>query len=138
MTLYSALEDLRKTTLDAVSGSLRKLQYLAGLRSGCGTYDHWGLARVHGELAAKRALEEEHHLLVSIVLSTPIQMLLIDVEKSSQLEQITPAQYVERLREDPQLLPPNPGAGSREHLNSVLDALSGLVRNRPGANHLIS
>ena len=138
MTFHSALEDLRATTLDAISGSLRKLEYLAGLRGVRGTYDHWGLARVHGELAAKKAIEQEHHLLVSTVLATPIQLLLEDVEQSSRLERITPAQYLARLKRDPRLLPPNPGAGSEEHLSSVLDALSSLVRNRLGATHLVS
>jgi hypothetical protein len=138
MTLHSALEDLRTTTLDAISGSLRKLEYLAGLRSARGTYDHWGLARVHGNQAAKKALEEAHHSLVSTVLATPIPLLLEDVEQSSQLERITPAQYVARLKQEPGLLPPNPGAGSREHLSSVLDALSSLIRNRRRANRPVS
>jgi hypothetical protein len=138
MTLHSALEDLRQTTLDAIAGSLRKLEYLAGLRSSRGTYDHWGLARVHGELAAKKALEQEHRLLVSTVLTTPIQVLLEDVKQSSQLEQMTPTQYLARLQRKPGLLPPNPGAGSEQHLSSVLHALSSLVRNRAGANRLIS
>src|ERR1700690_3234141 len=65
MTLNSALADLRATTLKAISGTLRKLQYLAGLRDAAGTYTHWGLARVHGELAATKALAEEHRSLVS-------------------------------------------------------------------------
>jgi hypothetical protein len=134
MTFHSALEDLRTTTLDAISGTLRKLEYLAGLRSSRGTYDHWGLARVHGESAAKKALEQEHRLLVSTVLATPIQLLLEDVDQSSHTEQITPTQYLARLQRDPRLLPPNPGAGSAQHFSSVLHALSSLVRNRRGAN----
>jgi hypothetical protein len=138
MSLHSALEDLRSTTLDSMSGSLRKLEYLAGLRSARGTYDHWGLARVHGELAAKKAIEEEHHLLVSTVLATPLQLLLEEVERSSQLEQLTPTQYLARLKGEPGLLPANPGAGSEEHLSSVLDALSGLLRNRLAATHRVS
>ncbi len=138
MTLHSALEDLRCTTLDAISGSLRKLEYLAGLRGARGTYDHWGLARVHGQLAAAKAIEQEHRSLISSVLATPIQLLLEDVEQSSQLEQITPAQYVARLKRETWLLPSNPGPGSKEHFNSVLDALSSLTRNRLGANHLVS
>jgi hypothetical protein len=138
MTLHSALEDLRLTTLNAISGSLRKLEYLAGLRSTRGTYDHWGLARVYGELAAKKAIEQEHRALISTVLATSIQLLLEDVEQSSQLEQVTPTQYLARLKREPRLLPPNPGAGSEEHLSSVLDALSSLLRNRLGANHRVS
>jgi hypothetical protein len=138
MTFHSPLEDLRTTTLDAISGSLRKLEYLAGLRTKRGTYNHWGLARLHGEQAAKKAIEEEHHLLVSAVLATPIELLLEDVDQSSQVEHITPTQYLARLKREPGLLPPNPGAGSKEHLSSVLDALLSLIRNRLGATHRVS
>jgi hypothetical protein len=138
MTLHSALEDLRATTLGAISGTLRKLEYLAGLRGPRGTYSHWGLARIHGELAASKALEEEHHSLISTVLGTPIQSLLQDVEAASQIEQISPVQYVAKLKEEPGLLPPNPGAGSAQHLSSVLDALLSLLRHRRGANRPVS
>jgi hypothetical protein len=138
MPSHSALEDLRATTLDAISGRLRKLEYLAGLRTAKGNYDHWGLARVHGQLAAKKALEQEHKMLVSTVLATPIRVLLEDLRQASQLERVTPAQYLARLKRDPGLLPPNPGAGSEEHLSSVLDALLSLLRHQPDATHLIS
>jgi hypothetical protein len=138
MTFHSAREDLRAITLDAISGSLRKLEYLAGLRGTQGTYDHWGLARVHGELAAKKALEQEHRSVISTVLATPIQLLLEDVEQSSREEQISPSQYLARLKGGHGLLPPDAGAGSEEHLSSVLDALSSLVRNQVGATRPIS
>ena len=36
MTLISALEDLQETTLRAITGCLRKLEYVAGLRSSAG------------------------------------------------------------------------------------------------------
>ncbi len=132
------MEDLRTTTLDAISGSLRKLEYLAALRTLEGNYYHWGLARVHGELAAGKALEQEHRLVVSLVLATPIQLLLEDIEKSCRIDQMTPMQYLAKLKSEPGLLPPNPGAGSEEHLSSVLDALSSLVRDQQGATHLVS
>ena len=109
MTLHSALEDLRSTTLSAISGSLRKLEYLARLRDRRGHYDHWGLARVHGEFAAAKALEQEHRLTAATVLTTPIQAFLEDMEQSSRMEQMTPVQYLTRLKQDTELLPPNPG-----------------------------
>jgi hypothetical protein len=138
MTLHSVLEDLRITTLDSIPGSLRKLEYVAGLRTTRGNYYHWGLARVYGEEAAGKALEDEHRSLISAVLATPIKLLLEDVERSSHLDHITPTQYLARLKRDPGLVPPNPGAGSEAHLSSVLDALSSLVRNQQGATHLVS
>jgi hypothetical protein len=133
MSRNSALQDLRATTLRAISGTLRKLEYLAGLRDAQGTYTHWGLARVHGELAATRALEEEHRLLISKILSTPLQRLLADVEKSSELAGVTPPAYLEHLKKQTALLPPEPGGGSERHLNSVLEALSSLTKSRAGA-----
>jgi hypothetical protein len=138
MTLNSALEDLRCTTLKAISGSLRKLEYFAGLRDREGTYTHWGLARTHGDLAAKKALEQEHRNLVSRILSTPLDRLLVDVEQSSRIAGTTPALYLEQLSQNLDLLPPQPGAGSARHFNSMLHALSGLVKVRPGAIHLVS
>jgi hypothetical protein len=127
MTLTSALEDLQATTLKAVSGTLQKLQYLAGLRDSEGNYKHWGLARVHGESAAKKALAEEHRLLVSEVLSTPIPRLLADVEKCSEQAGLLPVAYLEQLSQGPDLLPAEPSAGAAHHLSSVLHALSRLM-----------
>jgi len=43
MTLKSALQDLKETTLAAVSGLLGKLAYMASLRRGEGRYEHWGM-----------------------------------------------------------------------------------------------
>ncbi len=135
MPLFSSLEDLQQTTLKAVSGCLRRLEYLAGLRDREGGYAHWGLSRVHGELHAKRALAEAHRELLAKILSTPIHKLEKDVEESSEMAGAAPADYLERLSNNTsQLLPPNPGAGSGRHLSSVLHALVSLWKNRkPGA-----
>jgi hypothetical protein len=135
MTLSSALEDLQATTLKAIAGTLRKLEYLARLRKSGGGYAHWGLARVHGELAASRALEQEHRALVSKVLCSPLENLLMDAEQSGELSGLTPASYVKKLMEQDQLLPTQPGAGAERHLSSVLQALSALAETRSGAIH---
>ena len=138
MTFNSALEDLRATTLKAICGTLRKLEYLARLRDTKGGYTHWGLARVHGELAANRALEQEHRMLASTILSTPLSRLLADVEQSCALAGLSPAGYVQQLLERDRLLPAQPGAGAERHLNSVLQALSGLAGTRSDATRPIS
>jgi hypothetical protein len=133
MTFKSALEDFRETTLDAIVGCLRRLDYLSGLRDRADQeeYEHWGLARIHGELQSQKALGEAHRSLVSEVLSTPIPALLEDAHRSSGVAGIPSATYLDRLRErGGALLPSTPGAGSARHLNSVLNALSGLVKNR--------
>lgn len=127
MPLFSALEDLQATTLKAIVGSLRRLEYLARLRDKSGGYCHWGLARVHGEVQAKRALADAHRTQLSNILSTPIRSLERDLRKSSEEAGIPPDTYLERLSTSTsQLLPPNPGAGSGHHLNSVLHALASL------------
>ena len=136
MTLNSALEDLQETTLQAVAGCLRKLEYVAGLRSKAGTYTHWGLVRVHGEGTAERALAQAHRALLSEVLATPLRNLEEDAGRSSQLAGLPARAYLEQLSGGISgLLPPSPGAGSARHLSSVLHALSSLLADRtPGAN----
>jgi hypothetical protein len=131
MTLKSAFEDLRETTLQAITGCLRKLDYVSGLRHKREDYSHWGLGRVYGDPQANKALTQAHRVLVSEVLSTPIRDLVEDVDVSSRVAGVPPATYIERLRRrGTDLLPSAPGAGSARHLNSVLYALSGLVKGR--------
>ncbi len=131
MSLNSALEDLRATTLKALSGTLRKVEYLAELRGPQGEYVHWGLAQVHGESAACRALQQAHQSLVSSVLCTPLKLLVGDLEQSSKAAGFTIAEYSERLRmTGAELLPPDPDPASLRHLNSVLRVLSILAKNQ--------
>ena len=67
MTLKSALQDLRETTLAAISGLLAKLAYLGSLRRREGGYLHWGMSLVHGEEASNRALKAAHTEVLSDV-----------------------------------------------------------------------
>jgi len=131
MKLKSAFEDLSHTTLEAVAGCLRKLDYLAGLRHRAGDYAHWGLGKVYGRNTANKALGTAHREAVSEVLSTPLGALLEDVERSSTEAGVAAEQYLEGLSERGNaLLPSDPGAGSARHLSSVLRALVGLERTR--------
>lgn len=131
MTLRSALEDLSRTTLEAVNGSLGKLEYLAGLHAREGDYSHWGFGKVYGRTTANQALGTAHREAVSEVLSTRLGILLEDVQKSSAKTSTDPERYLGDLaHRDGTLLPTNPGAGSARHLSSVLHALLGLERNR--------
>jgi hypothetical protein len=127
MTLKSALQDLRETTLAAVSGLLAKLAYLGSLRRSEGGYLHWGMALVHGEEASNRALKAAHSEVLSTVLRTPISALVEDLQESSQDSQKTAAAYVAGMREQfSELLPTPEDPVSARHLNSVLIALSSL------------
>jgi len=136
MPLLSALEDLQATTLKAITGSLRRLEYLASLRKQDGAYAHWGLNRIYGELHARRALADAHRAELSNILATPIQKLQKDAQQSSEEAGVEARTYLERLTTNAsQLLPPNPGAGSGRHLSSVLHALVSLLKaGKPGAS----
>ena len=134
MTLKSALQDLRETTLGAVSGLLAKLKYLGSLRRPDGGYLHWGMSLVHGEEASERAMKTAHSEVLSAVLRTPISDLEGDLRESSQVSQQTAGTYVEEMREQfDELLPSQQDTASARHLNSVLVALSSLEKNRKRA-----
>lgn len=128
-TFSSALEDIETNTLKAIPGTLRRLEYLSNLRGPSGSYTHWGLARVHGDLAASKALAQAHQVLLSRVLSTPLRGLLRDLEDSSRQAGLAPTLYAQQLfGRSFSLLPPDSGAGPAGHLSSVLVALSGLAK----------
>ena len=134
MTLKSALQDLRETTLAAISGLLAKLAYLGSLRRREGGYRHWGMSLVHGEEASDRALKSAHTEALSTVLRTPISGLVEDLHQSNQTGQESTAAYLEGMREQfDELLPSPQDAVSARHLNSVLVALSSLEKNRKAA-----
>jgi hypothetical protein len=145
MTLKSALQDVKETTLAAVSGLLGKLVYLASLRRAQGRYEHWGMELVHGPESSERALKAAHTEVVAGVLRTPLATLVEDLAESSRGSGAPAHVYVARMRarfED--LLP-----GERQdspaaiHLSSVLLALSSLeksslAKNRARATRSIS
>ncbi len=134
MTLKSALQDFRETTLAAVSGLLAKLAYLGSLHRREGGYMHWGMALVHGEESSERALKAAHGQILSTVLRTPISELVEDLRQSSQDQQQTAESYVAGMREQfGELLPSPQDTASARHLNSVLVALSSLEKNRKHA-----
>jgi hypothetical protein len=131
MTLSSAFESVQRTTLHAVEGLLRKLEYLASLQDQTGRYSHWGINRVYGGTAAQDALAQAHRSVLSSVLATPIAHLMDDIQKSSASAGVSEDAYVRSLTSpDPRMLPSNPGAGSELHLHSVMHALSSLMKAR--------
>ena len=134
MTLKSALQDLRETTLAAISGLLAKLAYLGSLRRREGGYLHWGMSLVHGEESSNRALKAAHTEVLSTVLRTPIADLVEDLRESSQSSRKTADAYIEGMREQfSELLPSPEDTASARHLNSVLVALSSLEKNQKRA-----
>ena len=139
MTLKSALQDLRETTLAAVSGLLAKLAYLGSLRRREGGYKHWGMTLMHGEDAADRACKQAHTEVLSKILRTPISELEEDLQNSSKSALEPPRAYVESMRQQfDDLLPSPQDAVAAKHLNSVLIALSSLEKTHKGATPSVS
>jgi hypothetical protein len=140
MTLKSALQDVKETTLAAVSGLLGKLAYLASLRRTQGRYGHWGMELVHGPESAERALKTAHGEILAGVLRTPLQSMVEDLDESRQGSGLTARCYVEGLRKAFEDLLPGEQQDSpaASHLNSVLLALSSLEKNRGRATRSIS
>ena len=139
MTLKSALQDVRETTLAAVSGLLGKLAYLASLRRK-GGYQHWGMSLVHGEESSERALRTAHAEVVAGVLRQPIGSLIEDLHESSHDRGVTAGAYVEEMRgRFDNLLPEDrKDSPAASHLNSVLVALSSLEKSRERATRSTS
>jgi hypothetical protein len=139
MTLKSALQDLRETTLAAVSGLLAKLAYFGSLHRREGGYKHWGMTLVHGEEASDRAWRQAHGEVLSKVLRTPISLLEEDLQESSRAVEEPAAAYVEGMREQlDELLPSPKDPVAAKHLNSVLVALSSLEKSRKRATRSAS
>lgn len=134
MTLKSALQDLRETTLAAISGLLAKLAYLGSLHRREGGYKHWGMTLVHGEDASDRAWKQAHAEVLSKVLRTPISSLEADLRESSEAAEESPAVYIESMQQQfDDLLPSPQDAATAKHLNSVLVALSSLQKTHKRA-----
>ena len=140
MTLKSALQDVKETTLAALSGLLSKLSYLASLRRGRGPYEHWGMRAVHGAESSERALRTAHAEVVSGVLRTPLPALEQDLQKSSENSGFSPHDYVENMRSrfDDLLPGERKDTPAASHLNSVLVALLSLEKNRGRATRSTS
>jgi hypothetical protein len=140
MTLKSALQDVKETTLTSVEGLFGKLAYLASLRGGHGRYEHWGLEAVHGSETSEQALRTVHNEIVTAVLRTPLASLRKDLEESCRAAGVSPRVYVEQLQNRFDYLLPgeNRDLPTITHLSSVLVALSSLEHNQERATRSIS
>ena len=134
MTLLSASEDFLTTTLAALPGAWGKLQYLSSLRTEDGGYRHWGLSRLHGEAAVKRALGEAHREVFLEILRTPLAPLLEEARLCAAEQELEAASYLRQLSNESQaLLPGDLGGALEPHFSSVLKALSKLAQARSSA-----
>lgn len=128
MRFRSLKEDLQETTLGGLPGGvLARMAYLAELRSPTAGYEHWGMARVHGEAAVQAALHEAHVETMDTVLRRPLAELYGEGEQQAGMFQRPPAE----------LLPPATDALRAAHFNLVWDALMRVSRRR-GPRHPIA
>lgn len=135
VALRSPLEDFERTTLGAIPGLLAKLHYLAELHDGQGNYAHWGMGRLHGEGAARRAIRTLHATVLSQVLRTPLWALEEDSRRSAASVQTTPHEFVASFLERGQrALPERMGTPSERHLTAILRVLLALMEGREGAS----
>jgi hypothetical protein len=106
-----------------------------GEGTGNGKYEHWGLAKVYGDVEAQRVISASHRALLAEVLKKPLAVLLQDVPESCSNEHLTEREFLATLAQAKADSLPKPlSASSRAHLRSVLSALSALVENRDSAN----
>jgi hypothetical protein len=140
MTLKSALQDVKETTLSAISGLLAKLSYLSSLRRAHGRYEHWGLEAVHGQDSSERALKAAHSEVLTAVLRTPLATLERDLDESCRNSNDSAPDYAEKMQGQLENLVPEgrQNGPASSHLNSVLAALSSLARNRGRATRSTS
>lgn len=140
MTLKSALQDVKETTLSAISGLLAKLAYLASLRHAQGRYLHWGMELIHGQESSERALKTAHSEVLAGVLRTPLETLTEDLAESSRQSGVKPKIYLKQMQDCFEDLLPEGKQNTpvSTHLNSVLVALSSLERHRERATRSTS
>lgn len=126
----SALEDFESTTLAAIEGLLGKLHYIAGLHDGHGGYSHWGMGRVHGEEAARRAIRVAHTGILAQLLRTPLRVLDEDLNRSAASGHVTAIEFLRSLKKlTPRILPDRSFPASEKHFMAVLHALLALRKS---------
>ena len=150
MAFKSALDDFESNTLAAIPGLLGKLLYLAGLHDGRGSYSHWGMGRVHGVEAARRAIRASHQAVLARVLRTPLRTLDEDLMISASNLQVSPADFLLSLKklarhalplrqqakaEAEYTRPERSTEAAEKHLRAALHALSALLANPASASH---
>lgn len=136
MSLLSASQDFSCNTLRAVPGLWGKLRYVASLKRPDGRYEHWGLARKHGEEEAQSAILEAHKELVLQILRTPMRELRDETTKEAyQCAAASPKDFVLDLMVNTNLLvESSPASTSARHFMSVLESLAALVPAYTDAN----
>jgi hypothetical protein len=128
MTFFSADDDFVARTLAAIPGRVARLLYLAGLRNSAGQYEHWGLARAHGELQAQKAIAKAHTDAFLSVLRTPLAKLAMDYE-SLRIDELEPDGCAGNpLQNAADLVPQDLGGGGGKHFSLIVAVLCSLQK----------
>ena len=123
--LNSAENDFLRNTLGALSGTLGKLVYIAGLRQEDGRYLHWGLARVYGEASANFAIGQAHANMFLSFLEVPIHRLWEETKRLAQEQNADIRDYLGQLiKNSDRLIPPQCQGEPRRQFESILMVLS--------------
>jgi hypothetical protein len=129
MGMRTPLEDFVKTTLASLPGFWQKLLYLGDLRANREQYDHWGMTRRYGDQVSNSAMGAAHTEVFIRILRTPLRTLLSDIKASAEPQGRTLREYLDHLwssRE--QVVPPDPGGGSKQHFDLTLRTMESLVK----------
>jgi hypothetical protein len=136
VALKSAIEDFDTCTLGAIPDLLGKLHYLADLHDGRGNYAHWGMGRVFGKEAARRAMRISHTTVMTRLLRTPLRELREDLNHSAATQGTTATEFLASLETRARnALPVGSPLGAEKHFMAVLHALSALAEAQAHASH---
>ena len=117
----TAFEDFMLRTMDVLQGVWSKLNYIRELRAPDGSYEHWGLARIHGEETTHAMIADVHSELYLQLLRTPLPELLEQLHLSADDADCSAAQLARQLRESTgKITPQDLRGGAPEHLKAVL------------------
>jgi hypothetical protein len=125
MVLLSCFEDLCLRTLSRLTTVFARLDYLSSLRAGT-EYEHWGLARQHGQDASQQALSQAHAEAWIAVLRTPTPALYRAFREHLRESGQTAEDWFSHCRD---LLPVRKGGGNELHFTAVAMALVALTEN---------
>jgi hypothetical protein len=125
MPLLNAEEDFAQRTLGTLQNVWEKLAYVSGLKSSEGSYDHWGLASVHGREVASQAIAKAHSEVLRETLATPLQKLHTFERNSAISAEKKPHLF----------MPADLRGGCREHVEYVVEALRLLGQRESQTSH---
>ncbi len=135
MSFLSPSQDFGERTLAALPSDWARLHFIAALGDGSG-YSHWGMVRQYGEEATQHAIAAAHQLVYLRMLRAPLARLLEDLLETARAQDCPPLDYLQEISQmGKRLLPRETGGGVPSHFNSIVSAISALLRAERAASH---